>query len=101
MTTDGTFELHAVGGGRPAMERVVTVDDHPVRYLSAGTGPELVLLHGSERARPTGRRSFPGWQRRGLDRPKADRGDRRPGGNHDVGLPTVCGRTGRVSITGW
>jgi pimeloyl-ACP methyl ester carboxylesterase len=28
------------------MERVVTIDDHPVRYLSAGTGPELVLLHG-------------------------------------------------------
>jgi pimeloyl-ACP methyl ester carboxylesterase len=47
------------------MERVVMVEDHPVRYLSAGTGPELVLLPGSERARPTGRRSFPGWQRRG------------------------------------
>ena len=46
MTTDGTFELHVVGGGWPAMERVVTVEDHPVRYLSAGTGPELVLLHG-------------------------------------------------------
>lgn len=28
------------------MERVVTVDGHRVRYLAAGTGPALVLLHG-------------------------------------------------------
>jgi 2-hydroxy-6-oxonona-2,4-dienedioate hydrolase len=28
------------------MDRVVTVDGRPVRYLAAGTGPAVVLLHG-------------------------------------------------------
>ena len=28
------------------MERVVTVDGRPVRYLAAGIGPEVELLHG-------------------------------------------------------
>lgn len=33
-------------GASAAMERVVTVDGRPVRYLTAGTGPAVVLLHG-------------------------------------------------------
>ena len=33
-------------GGSAAVERVVTVDGRPVRYLTAGTGPAVVLLHG-------------------------------------------------------
>ncbi len=47
------------------MERVVTVDGHRVRYLAAGTGPALVVLYGLGQSPADGRRSFPGWQRRG------------------------------------
>jgi hypothetical protein len=83
------------------MERVVTVDDHPVRYLSAGTGPELVLSTARREPGRLGGGPFPAGSVAASTGLKPTVGTAVPAANHDVGLPTVCGRTGRVSITGW
>jgi pimeloyl-ACP methyl ester carboxylesterase len=47
------------------MERVVTVKGHRVRYLAAGSGRALVLLHGLGESPADWSRSFPGSHRRG------------------------------------
>jgi pimeloyl-ACP methyl ester carboxylesterase len=47
------------------MERVVTVKGHRVRYLAAGSGRALVLLHGLGQSPADWSRSFPGSPRRG------------------------------------